>query len=884
MKTFKFHVFKLLHKFSTGIFKCIAFLFLLGFSLLSYAQDESSYLQKINILEQKINDSELINTKIEFYIELIELSSINDLENVLKFSNELLVIAESSNNTKALAYATFYKGDYYLENNNYDECLALFKLSLQKFEELENENQLGAIYKRLGLAYQYLNEYDNSLLYYQKAIEVFELIDSKQEAAVSYQDIGTLYNDIEKYSLALFYYEKAIEIYQEFDNQERVAAIYQNIGVLQYNWGNLEESISFYEKSLTIYEKLKDKRCIAISLSNIGLVYEENKRYSEARDYYEKSLLMFEEIKNDQALVYIFYNLGSIYRNIKDYRKSIAYFNKGLNLSQKLSMKDYISYNYQALSGVYEILGKNRKALDYYKDYIIVKDSIFDEEHFNQIAEYQAKFQNAQKQKEIEFLKLNDSIKDSELKEKEAQNMILIFSSFLIFVIAVILFLFTRSQRRLTHKLSLEVNERKKSEAELKILTNDLEIRVKERTVDLEQANNKLITEIEQHRQTTKDLETAKNKAEESDKIKSSFLANISHEVRTPLNAILGFSQMFEHENLPVSKRRSYISKIKTGCKSLTNLIDDIIEFASIEAGEAKVENKEFNPHPTLEFLHDHYANEILKLNKDSLVLRFDNENSDRDLLINTDPIRLKQILSILLDNAVKFTNSGSIDFGFVHSNNKEIDFYVKDTGIGIDKKYNQVIFERFTQLEEYSTRNYGGTGIGLSVAKRLVQMLNGKIWFESTLGIGTTFYVKLPCNGKTIDETPLVELVEYKWKDKVILIAEDKEINYEIIKETLSITDVDLIWAKNGQEALNVIKSDEKVDLILMDIQMPVMNGYETTKAIKAITTEIPIIAHTAYALQQDNIKCFEAGCDDYISKPISLNLFMSKINKYLS
>ncbi|MDA3953546.1 MAG: ATP-binding protein, partial [Bacteroidales bacterium] len=156
------------------------------------------------------------------------------------------------------------------------------------------------------------------------------------------------------------------------------------------------------------------------------------------------------------------------------------------------------------------------------------------------------------------------------------------------------------------------------------------------------------------------------------------------------------------------------------------------------------------------------------------------------DLLINTDPIRLKQILSILLDNAVKFTNSGSIDFGFVHSNNKEIDFYVKDTGIGIDKKYNQVIFERFTQLEEYSTRKYGGTGIGLSVAKRLVQMLNGKIWFESTLDIGTTFYIKLPCNGKTIDETPVVEPVEYRWTDKIILIAEDKEINYEIIKETL--------------------------------------------------------------------------------------------------
>ena len=874
----------ILYKLTSSLLKSIVFFLFLTTCVISYAQEESSYLQKVNILTQKITDSEAIETEVELYKELINLSLENDFENVLKFSNELITIADANNNSGALAYANMYKGNYYLQKNDYKECEGYFKIALAEFETLGNKLEIGAVNHSLGLTYQYLNQYDNSLLYYQKAIEIFESLGNKERSAVSYQDIGTLYNDIEKYSLALFYYEKAIVIYKESNNQEKIAGIYQNIGVLHFNWGNLEKSIVFYKKSLDIYTKLKNKHNIAISLSNIGLVYESNERYSEARDYYEKSLLMFEEIQNEQALVYIFYNLGSIYRNLKNYKKSIEYFNTGLVLSQKLKMKDYTSYNYQALSGVFELMGKNKEALEYYQDYTIVKDSIFDEDHFNQIAKYEAKFQNAQNQKKIEFLKLNESIRDSELKKKEAQNMILVFSSFLIFVIAVILFIFTRSQRRLTNKLSIEINERKKSEAELKILTTNLEIRVKERTVDIEQANNRLIAEIEQHKQTTKDLEIAKSKAEESDKIKSSFLANISHEVRTPLNAILGFSQMFEHENLPVSKRRNYISKIKTGCKSLTNLIDDIIEFASIEAGEAKVENKEFNPHPMLEFLHDHYANEILKLNKDSLILRFDNENSDRELLINTDPIRLKQIISILLDNAVKFTNSGSIDFGFVHSNNNEIDFYVKDTGIGIDQENSEVVFERFTQVEEYSTRNYGGTGIGLSVAKRLVQMLDGKIWFESTLNVGTTFYVKLPCNGKTSDETPIAEPVEYKWKDKVVLIAEDKEINYEIIKETLSITDVNLIWAKNGNEALNIIKSNEKVDLILMDIQMPIMNGYETTKKIKSITTEIPIIAHTAYALQQDNIKCFEAGCDDYIAKPISLSLFMSKLNKYLS
>jgi|GEM_PF-1202837 len=852
-------------------------------SIVSYAQS-FNYTDEIIKLQEKLKNTEIIGAKIEIYKDLILLSVDNDLDNIYLYSNQLLKVGERENNIDATGFANYYLGMYYFENNSFEESEKKYSEALKVYEELNDKEKIAELSNSLGLNYQYLNQYDKSLEYYQKAIELFEIIGNEEKAAISYHDVGTLYNDIEKYSLALFYYEKAIAIYEKYNNTERIAAIYQNIGVLHYNWGNLDQSISFYQKSLNIYERLKDKRCIAISLSNIGLVYEENKRYSKAKEYYEKSLLMFEEIDNQQALVYIFYNLGSIYRNLKNYTKSIEYFKNGLALSKKLKMKDYISYNYEALSGLYEEMGRNTQALNYYKDYIEVKDSIFDEDRFNQIAELEAKFQNAQHQKEIEFLRLNQSIKDSELEKKEAQNLILIFSSFLIFIIALILFLFNRSQKTYSHKLNIEIKERKKSESELKILTDELERRVQERTFELKKSNQNLQSEVEKHKLTSKNLEFEKNRAEESDKIKSSFLANISHEVRTPLNAILGFSQMFEQENLPVSKRRDYISKIKVGCKGLTNLIDDIIDFASIESGEARVEKKEFNPHPILEFLHDHFANEILKYNKDSIKLRFDNENSENDLVIYTDPVRFKQVLSILLDNAVKFTHEGSIDFGFVNSNNEDIEFYVKDTGIGIDKKHRNTIFERFGQVEEGSTRNYGGAGIGLSVAKSLIKMLGGEIRVESTIGVGSTFYIKLPNNRNINLDTKSFYPSTYNWKEKVILIAEDKKINYEILKETLSITDAELIWAKNGQEALDIVTSNGKIDLILMDIQMPVMNGYETTQKIKSIVSHIPIIAHTAYALPQDNIKCFESGCDDYIAKPISLNIFFNKLSKYLS
>ena len=862
--------------------KYLISIFLIVLSLLSFSQ-ESSYDNKIIILQEKLENAENTASKIALYKEIIELNSSDYPENTNKYSKELLELAINSNITDAKAFANYYLGEYYSHISNYEVSEKYYLEALLLYENVGNRSQIAELNYKLGLSCQYLNKYDESLNYYQKAIEIFELIGNKEKAAINYHDIGTLYNDLEKYTLSLYYYEKAIEIYKEFNNEERIAAIYQNIGVLHYNWGNLDKSIGFYQKSLNIYEKLKDKRCIAISLSNIGLIYEENKHYNKALIYYEKSLLMFEEVNNKQALIYIFYNLGSIYRNLNNYNKSIEYFEKGLSLSQELKMKDYTSYNYEGLSGVYEEIGQNKKALNYYKNYVDVKDSIFNDDRFNQIGELEAKFQNAQHQKEIEFLKLNQSLKDSKLQKKEAQNLILIFSSFLAFIIAVILFLFNRAQKRFANKLEKEVKVRKKSEENLSQLTNDLEERVVERTLDIEKTNRKLLFEVDQHKKTMENLNAAKNKAEEADKIKSSFLANISHEIRTPLNVILGFSQMFEKDNLPLNKRREYINSIREGCNGLTHLIEDIIDFASIESGEAKIDINDFNPHPIMEFLQDHYTNELLKQNKELIKLNYDNENTENDIIIKTDPIRLKQILSILIDNSIKFTNSGRINFGFVHSGKDEIEFYVKDTGIGIDKKYRKTIFERFRQVDETSTKKHGGTGIGLSVANSLVEMLNGEIWFESTLEIGSTFYVKLPYKSNGIDNEN-IKPVTYSWKDKVVLVAEDKKINYEIIKETLSITDVGLLWVKNGQEALDMVKSNEKIDLILMDIQMPVMDGYETTEKIKSITKDIPIIAQTAYALSQDIYKCFEAGCDDYIAKPISLNQFMEKLNKYLS
>ena len=848
-------------------------------SLLSAQENQADF----NKLTTKLNNAEEYDERVGIYKKIIENKDSLDPEKIFPLAKNLLMEAEDDNDKKSIGLANFYLGKYYYNNDNFSIALKHFSEALKVYQKQNDSEILADIHYNLGLTNQYLNHYDEALESYQKSTELFLELGNKEKVAYNYQVIGTLYNDIEKYSLALFYYEKAIEIYKEKDNRSKVAAILQNIGVLHYNWGNYSQSLDYYHQSLSIYEVLKDKNGIGTSYSNIGLIYEENQNYTKALTYYQKALIVFEELDYKPALVYIFYNLGSIYKNLNNISKSIDYFNKSLNLAQKHSLRDYTAYNYEALSNIYEEKGAYLEALKYYKQYIDIDKSILNEKKIQEIEQMETQFQNEHQAKEIKFLKLDQELKEAELAKKNVQNKMLFYTSILVLVIVIILLFYIRSQRKSASRLEKEIKRHKKTELELNKIKKELEERVQVRTAKLQETNKKLQEEIKGHKQTMESLRVAKESAEEADRLKSNFLANMSHEIRTPMNAIRGFSQMLAFDNLPKNKRYEYIKKIETGSDTLTNLIDDIIDFAKIESGEIKIERKKFNPHPVMEFLHDQYIAQLIKLKKENIRLIYSNEDIENDLILYSDPVRLKQILSVLLDNAIKFTDKGRVEFGFTHPSESEIQFFVKDTGIGLDDKYQDVIFERFRQVDEGATKKYDGSGIGLSIAKKLTELLNGKIWFESTSRKGATFYVKLPHKNEK-PASAFTQPAVFNWENRKILVAEDKKINFEIIQETLSTTHVKLIWAKNGKDALEKLKQEKDIDLVLMDIQMPVMDGYETTKLIKKFNSEIPVIAQTAYALPQDNYKCFDSGCDDYIAKPISIDLFLNKINRFLS
>ncbi len=390
-------------------------------------------------------------------------------------------------------------------------------------------------------------------------------------------------------------------------------------------------------------------------------------------------------------------------------------------------------------------------------------------------------------------------------------------------------------------------------------------------------------SDITERKLAEKELIGAKERAQESDRLKTAFLHNISHEIRTPMNAIVGFSGFLNDPDLTPEKRNDFIKIIIQSSDQLLAIIDDIMRIASIESGQETIQEDEININLICKLINEQFSP---KANEKSITLSLKTPLADDEAIIFTDATKLTQILTNLIGNAFKFTRQGYINFGY-KVKGKQLEFYVGDSGIGIAKDMQEKIFNRFRQVETSDTRYFGGSGLGLSISKAYVEMLGGKMWLSSELGKGSVFYFTTPykrSNPKKMPETPSVNGLNFEFdSSKTILIAEDKDSNFILLEEMLSDFKINIIRALNGVEAVKMCKSNPNIDLVLMDIIMPEMDGYEATKRIKEFNPNLPIIAQSAYINESDRLKALSNGCCDFISKPISKNMLLSKINEQL-
>ena len=391
-----------------------------------------------------------------------------------------------------------------------------------------------------------------------------------------------------------------------------------------------------------------------------------------------------------------------------------------------------------------------------------------------------------------------------------------------------------------------------------------LEKLVEEQTMELTEAHQQL-------KQQYTELEKAWKKAEENDKLKTAFLANMSHEIRTPMNGILGFAEILKDNNIDVATRNEYLDLIIDCGDRMVGILNDLLDISRIEAGQMELKIEDTNINALLNKLFAFFNPQAKTKKLDFLI---DTPLPDNKVIIKTDPIKLNQVLTNLIRNAIKFTFNGSIEFGY-RLNQTHLEFFVKDTGIGIDGKFKDSIFNRFVQAESDYTKSYDGAGLGLSISKAFVEMMGGKIWYESTPNKQTSFYFTIPYNAYDSDDTAMENQDENisLTRGKKILLVEDDYPSQLFVCRTLQADGFFVKSLKNGKDAIEEIQHNYDYDLVLMDIKLPGMNGIEATKEIKLLKPNLPVVIQTAYSSEPDKQRALAVGCDAYLVKPVKKN-----------
>ncbi|EAT58970.1 hybrid sensor histidine kinase/response regulator [Chlorobium ferrooxidans] len=390
--------------------------------------------------------------------------------------------------------------------------------------------------------------------------------------------------------------------------------------------------------------------------------------------------------------------------------------------------------------------------------------------------------------------------------------------------------------------------------------------------------------DITEKKKLWSELIAAKEHAEESDRLKTAFLANISHEIRTPMNGIVGLSEILKDPDLSKEEQSLYIDLIDQSCQRLLYLINDIIDISRIEAGKTNVKISRTPVNTTLRDLHAFFKP---LAEQKGLRLSCTTGLSDSESVIETDSTKLTQILTNLLQNALKFTREGHIDFGYARNKNT-LEFYVADSGIGISPDMQTKIFERFRQADNSLTRNYEGAGLGLSISQAYIEMLGGLISVKSTEGKGSEFIFTLPYNPAGFVETDVQPAAVKPNHDSLpgmtILIAEDDAVSSILLEKTLQAESITIISAGNGLDAVELVKEHPEIRLVLMDIKMPVMNGFDATRLIKQLRPGLPVIMQSAFTSESERGKAEDAGCNSFITKPVNKARLLELIHAALN
>lgn len=884
-----------------------------------------SILLKANQLADSLEES---NNQINALILLGHLYFDNGyFENAEEVFNNLLNNFGSELSEQQYANIKHTLGLNHIRFNNYDKAINYIQEALLYYEREGIKDEIARALKDIGAVYYYLGNENNALDNYQKALLIYRELNDSDGIARSYNNIGMIFRDKGNNKLALEYMNRSLDIKREQDNTYGIANTLGNIGDAYVRSGQYEKAIEYFNEALEIWINLNYMHGVTEVYNYLGDVYIKMGRYEKAIE----NLLTGQEIslKNNfkQRLLVNYQLLSEAYFETNKYKEAYINFKEYNSLQDSVydaltsqRIEEYIA-KYENMKAEKELVDQERKIM-VQKYQIILTLIILSAVIIFLILLIRQNRVIRRKSRKI--LKINKELdsrvnkKTSELRVAQfsieiaadaifwmnkhggfiyvnnaackllgyAKNELIQMSIFDVvteFTQDVWTEYWNQLKRKGSYVIQLYYKTRMGSEIPVEAAFNFREF-------EGEEFNFVFTRNITERKISEEKLKNAKDKAEKSDKLKSAFLANMSHEIRTPMNAINGFINLLGDPDITQDQKDEIIELAQSSSNDLLNIINDIIDISKIEADELVV-NKSLNyVNRLLQGIYKTYLNDINYIQKEHVKLKLELEANSDKIAVFTDSLRFKQVLNNLVSNAIKFTDKGEVVIGYKQINQggrKLLRFYIKDTGIGIPDERLDLIFNRFNQLVDDRKKSYKGTGLGLSISKKLVDLLGGQLEVDSEEGVGSEFYFSLPYQilddaDTEIDEKSL-RMAKIDWTGKTILIVEDTPSNYYLIENYLKGTGIKIYWAKSGREALDLFKSESNFDVVLMDIQLPGINGYEATKLIKAHNKRVPVIAQTAYALAGEREHSISEGCDDYIAKPIKKESLLELIQKHL-
>ncbi len=788
-------------------------------------------------------------------------------DQAIVYAERALALAQAQNDESSKAKAQLLLSHAKYIVGEYNVALNYLDAAEEYYHSVSDSTQLFECFQLYGNIFTQIGDFKKAIDNTQKAISIAAITKNQFTLADATRELGNIYFYFGEKAIALDFFQKSLNISLEHKYVQGVARAYNNMGRIYTELGKYSVALDYLKRSLAAKDRDTDRVSYANTLLNIGTVYLRTQEHQRAINYFEEARLNFASVNNTEGAANALYYLGTAYTETKRFNQAIAMLNQAWEMASQINSQRILVSISRGIANIYESIGDYQKAYEFTQQFLALRDSVFSQEQSKQLVELETRYQLNAKERQIELLSKERALEESEKTRIRIWIILLALVALLFILLSYFTYSRFRFKSKANEKLIQEISHRKRIEAQLNEYQDQLENIVEERTWE---------------------LKVAKDRAEEADMLKTAFLTNMSHEIRTPMNAIVGFSYLLADKDSSDEAKAEYSKIIKSNGEVLMNLINDILDISIIEAGQLRTKMKPVVLNDLLDELKIFFTQELDKLQNDKLQLVTDYDERCSHLVVNTDGVRLRQIISNLLWNALKFTNEGEISVGYRFSGSEELIFFVKDTGVGIELDKHEVIFDRFSKFTAGSESSvYSGTGLGLAICRELVGVLGGKIWLDSIPGKGTTFYFTIPYKSTGEGEVELLasdSTYDLKLLEgKTILIAEDVTSNYKLMEAFLAKAKVNILWAKDGVQAINIFRDNPSIDLILMDIQMPILDGINALKNIRNLSSTVPVIINTAFYHNDEMDKSFAAGCTDYISKPIRKEDLISKLIQYL-